>query len=164
MPLKHKRLQMEPDRKLRVCLAASAGGHLTQLLELSSCWRQYDVFCVSTNEVAVTKLRDYPIVYTVGEGNRKHPFRCLMILLRCLSIALKHRPHVVISTGAAPACLFCLVSKALGSRIVWIDSIANVERLSLSGRIIRPFASLCLTQWPELAQRYRNVEYAGAII
>jgi hypothetical protein len=49
-------------------------------------------------------------------------------------------------------------------KVVWIDSIANVERLSLSGRIVRPFADLFLVQWPELAERYKGVRHDGAVI
>lgn len=88
----------------------------------------------------------------------------MSVLLRCMRIVFHERPQVVISTGAAPACLCCLLAKLLGAKIVWVDSITNVERLSLSGRIIRPVADLFLVQWPELAEKYRGVEYAGAII
>jgi hypothetical protein len=45
-----------------------------------------------------------------------------------------------------------------------MDSITNVERLSLSGRMVRHIADLFLVQWPELATKYRNVYFAGAVI
>jgi len=70
----------------------------------------------------------------------------------------------VISTGAAAGCMVCFLSKMLGARIVWIDSITNVYRLSLSGRLVRYIADLFLVQWPELAEKYRKVEYVGAVI
>ena len=46
----------------------------------------------------------------------------------------------------------------------WIDSIADTVKLSLSGRIIRRFASLVLTQWPEVAEKFESVEYAGRLL
>ena len=53
---------------------------------------------------------------------------------------------------------------ALGAKVVWIDSITNVERISLSGRMVRYVADLFLVQWPELAGRYKKVEYVGALV
>jgi len=85
-------------------------------------------------------------------------------LLRCIRIAFRERPDVVISTGAAAGCMLCLLGKMLGAKIVWIDSITNVERISLSGRMVRYVADLFLVQWPELADRYKKVEYVGAVV
>lgn len=164
MNLTNRNRRVNSCETLCICVAASAGGHLTQLLSLSVTWQRYEVFYVSTGDVAVDKFKDPGSVYLVGECNRRQPFKCLAILLRCFLIALKQKPDVVISTGAAPGCIFSLVSKLLGAKIVWIDSIANVERLSLSGRVVRPFTSLFLTQWPDLADRYNNVEYVGSIV
>ena len=88
----------------------------------------------------------------------------MSVLVRCMRIMFRERPDVIISTGAAPACICCFLAKLLGAKIVWVDSITNVERISLSGRLIRPFADLFLVQWPELVEKYRGVEYVGAII
>ena len=137
---------------------------MSQLLKLAESWNGYNTFCVTTSEVVLEKLRKYGRVYVVGECNRQHPLKVLSVLIRCIRIILKERPDVVISTGAAPGLLMCLAAKLLGAKIVWIDSIANIEKLSLSGRLVRPFADLCLTQWEDIANRYTKVEYAGAII
>ena len=50
------------------------------------------------------------------------------------------------------------------ARIVWIDSVAQIDRLSLSGRVMRHVADLCLAQWPDVAAHYPNVEYAGEVL
>ncbi len=155
---------MKRGDKLRVCLAASAGGHISQLLKIAGSSQRYHTFCVTTSEIVREKLREYGKVYVVGECNRQHLLKSLLVLLRCIRITFKELPDVVISTGAAPGGILCLVSKILGAKIVWVDSIANVERLSLSGRLIRPVADLFLTQWPEVAEKYSNVEYIGAVI
>jgi len=150
--------------KLRICLVASAGGHLTQLLKLSECWENHKVFYVSTLKSVTQKLQKLGRFYITGECNREHPFLATLVLKKCIKIILKEKPDVIISTGAAPSCILCLISKLIGTKIVWIDSIANVERLSLSGRIIRPFANLILTQWPEVAEKYESVYYEGSLI
>jgi len=152
------------DNKHKICLVASAGGHLTQLLKLSDCWKDREVFCVSTLDSAVQKIQEFGRFYIIGECNREHPWQSLRVLKNCIRVIIKERPDVIVSTGAGPACLLCIVGKLLGAKIVWIDSIANVERLSMSGRIIRPLANLILSQWPEVAKKYKSVYYAGNLL
>ena len=60
--------------------------------------------------------------------------------------------------------MICFLAKILGAKIVWIDSITNVEKISLSGRMVRYIADLFLVQWPELLSKYRKVEFAGTLI
>jgi glycosyltransferase involved in cell wall biosynthesis len=156
---------MAKQRKnLRICLAASGGGHMSQLLKLAESWKGYDTFCVTTTEVVREKVQQYGKVYIIGECNREHPLRVILVLIRCMNVILCERPDVVISTGAAPCCIACFIGKITGSKVVWIDSITNIERLSLSGRMLCHIADLFLVQWSELAKRYKSVEYVGAII
>jgi beta-1,4-N-acetylglucosaminyltransferase len=61
-------------------------------------------------------------------------------------------------------CITCLLGKIVGAKVVWIDSITNVEHISLSGRVVRYIADLFLVQWSELAEQYTNVEYVGAVV
>lgn len=155
---------MNKGKRLRICLAASAGGHTSQLLKLANSWNGYETFYVTTTEVVRDKLSRFGSVYVVGECNRQYPMRVAKVLLRCIRIVLKERPDVVISTGAAAGCMLCLLGKMLGAKVIWIDSITNVERISLSGRMVRYIADLFLVQWPELAQKSKNVEYVGEVV
>jgi len=149
---------------LKVCLAASAGGHLTQLLQLWPSWENYEVFYVTTGENIKGRIDKPGRVYTVEECNRKNPVKLAKVFFRCMKIALRERPDVVISTGAASGALMSYLCKMLGAKIVWMDSITNTQRLSLSGRLVRPIADLILTQWQDIAEKYPKVEYAGQVI
>ena len=150
--------------KLRICLAASAGGHLSLLRKVAESWKGYDTFCVTTTDVVREKVSEYGKVYVVGECNRKHLLRVILVLMRCINVILRERPNVVISTGAAAGCMACFLGKLLGAKVVWVDSITNVKRISLSGRMVRYIADLFLVQWPELAEQNSNTEYVGAVI
>lgn len=110
------------------------------------------------------RLEKYGDVFVVGECNRQYPARVVKVFLRCVKIVFRERPDVVISTGAAVGCMLCLLGKMLGAKVIWIDSITNVERISLSGRMVRRIADLFLVQWPELAGRYKRVEFVGAVV
>jgi UDP-N-acetylglucosamine:LPS N-acetylglucosamine transferase len=145
-------------------LSASAGGHLTELLRLSDCWKGQDTFFVTTVPVVQENLQGFGNVYIVGECNRQHPLRVFRVLLRCIKIIIQEKPNVVISTGAAASCMICFLAKPFGAKIIWLDSITNVDRISLSGRMVRYIADLFLVQWPELTSKYRKVEYIGAVI
>ena len=155
---------MNCSRNKKICLAASAGGHLSQLLKLSESWDGHETFFISTTEVMKEKLRDYGNVYIAGECNREHPFRVIAVFFRCLNAVLKEKPSIIISTGAAAGCMCCFIGKLLGAKIIWIDSITNVDKPSLSGRMVRFIADLFIVQWPELTERYKKAEYVGQII
>jgi UDP-N-acetylglucosamine:LPS N-acetylglucosamine transferase len=77
--------------------------------------------------------------------------RLVLMALHVSLLVLWERPDVVISTGAAPGYFAIRAGKLLGARTIWVDSMANAERLSLSGRRVKSHADLWLTQWPHLA-------------
>lgn len=149
----------------KICLAASAGGHLSQLLKIKEAWaNEEEVFYVSSLDIVAEKLSKLGKLYIVGECNREKPVETCIVFYRTLKVIALERPAVVISTGAAPGLLCCVWGKVFGAKIVWLDSVANTEKLSLSGRLVCPFADLMLTQWPKVASLYKNVEYAGNVI
>lgn len=155
---------MKTKKQNKICLAASAGGHLTQLLKLSLYGEGRKIFYVTSVEVVRGQMQECDKVYVVGECNRQHPLKVLQVLFRCVKVIYREHPNVIISTGAATGFLMCLLGRCFGAKIVWIDSIANIEKLSLSGCMVRYFADLFLTQWPELAKKYKKVEFVGAIV
>jgi UDP-N-acetylglucosamine:LPS N-acetylglucosamine transferase len=83
--------------------------------------------------------------------------------MRVAVILLVERPDVIVSTGAAPGYFALRLGKFLGLRTIWVDSIANVERLSLSGQRVGRFADLWLTQWPHLAAA-GGPSYHGSVL
>ena len=92
--------------------------------------------------------------YAIPDMTRKNLSRSFELLPKLTSIIARERPELVITTGALPGLIALVLAKAIcGARTIWIDSIANCERLSSSGRQARRFADVWLTQWPELATK-----------
>ncbi len=86
-----------------------------------------------------------------------------MILLKQLvKINTMFKPDFVITTGAAPGLIACMFFKLLRKRVVWIDSIANSESVSLSGKVASYLCTYTLTQWPELESS--KIIYVGRVI
>jgi len=149
---------------MKICLVASAGGHLSQLLKIAPPVETYDALVITTSEAVRRNLTRLGRVHVVGECNRQHGLQVIKVFFLCLGILRRERPDVVLSTGAAAGCMCCFLGKLMGAKIVWVDSITNVDRLSLSGRMVRHIADLFLVQWPDLARKYRGTEYVGTII
>jgi UDP-N-acetylglucosamine:LPS N-acetylglucosamine transferase len=137
---------------------------LSQLLKIVPYIEGYDTSVVTTSEAVREGLKRLGAVHVVGECNREHLLQVVQVFARCWKAMRRERPDVVVSTGAAAGCLCCLLGKLFGARVVWVDSITNVERLSLSGRMVRPVADLCIVQWPELTRKYPGTQYVGNII
>jgi len=143
---------------IRVLAIASSGGHWVQLQRIRPAWEGCDVAYVTTDKGArdfiIQDARDRSLVelrcYTVCSANRWQKVRLVRQLLRITMILFQERPDVIISTGAAPGFFALRIGKLLGARTIWIDSIANAETLSLSGKKAGSCADLWLTQWEHL--------------
>jgi UDP-N-acetylglucosamine:LPS N-acetylglucosamine transferase len=148
---------------MKICLAASSGGHLTQLVRVSDACEGKSYFFVVPYSSSMDHLHGKAKIYFVTKANRNHPVLLLSMLVQCFKIMYTERPDVVISTGAAVGCILCILAKLARKKIIWIDTISHVNRLTLSGRIIRPIADLFLVQWPDLTKRYKRTKYVGAL-
>lgn len=58
---------------------------------------------------------------------------------------------------------FILLGRLSGRRTLWVDSIANSERLSSSGRLAKKLAHKVVSQWPDVAER-EGVECWGRVL
>ena len=101
--------------------------------------------------------------YLVNDATRWNKLRLIALAVRVAWIVGKERPDVVVSTGAAPGYFASLFGRLFGARTIWIDSITNIERLSMSGSLAGRFADLWLTQWPHLAKA-GGPQYGGSVL
>ncbi|RYZ98901.1 MAG: oligosaccharide biosynthesis protein Alg14 [Sphingobacteriaceae bacterium] len=100
--------------------------------------------------------------YAVPDANRNNKFNLIRCCLSIGWFVLSSRPEIIITTGAAPGLFGIFVGKILGIKTVWIDSMANVEKLSLSGNIALKIADRVYTQWEHLSTP--KVVFAGNIL
>lgn len=141
---------------------ASKGGHWVQLMRLKPAFMDGNIVFVTTDEGYRNKIEDC-IFYAVPDANRWTKLRLIEMVFKVLRIVVKERPSVVISTGAAPGLVAIILGRLLGARAIWIDSIANVEKISMSGWIARFFANLYMTQWEHLAKDGKAI-FKGNVI
>lgn len=146
----------------RVLAVASGGGHWVQLLRLRPAFDGADVAFVTVSAAYQADVEGERF-YTVNDATRWNKLGLIKMAARLVRIVLRERPDVVISTGAAPGYFALRLAKVTGARAVWLDSIANVERLSMAGERIGPHADLWLTQWSHLAQD-QGPRFEGAVL
>ena len=80
-----------------------------------------------------------------------------------LRIVLKEKPDLVISTGASISVNFGLVSKILGCKFTYIESISRSQSLSLSGKIVYLLSDRFYVQWSSLTYRYKRASFEGHV-
>jgi len=147
---------------MKVCLACSAGGHLTELLQLEKAWQDYEHFYVSDKRSNAIELSKRERVYFVI-CPRRNPLKLFANLLQSLFILIVERPSVIISTGADTAVPICLLAKLFLKKVVFIESFCRIKEASLSARIMYRFADLFLVQWPENKKLFPKAEFAGSV-
>lgn len=116
----------------------------------------------ATNNRELADREGLTRVHILPDANRDVPIQALRCMVASARLIWRVRPRMLVTTGALPG-LFCLVfARLLGARTVWIDSIANSDRPSLSGICAIPFATQWFTQWQHLATPRRR--YEGALL
>jgi hypothetical protein len=151
---------------LKLCVGASAGGHTTELFALleHASWWPRDAVGVTTLEIVRRQFERLGPTTVIGECDRRKPWAAVGVLFRAWRFVHRDRPDVIVTTGSLPLARVCGMVKLYGGKVVWIDSIAQTDRLSLSGNLVRWFADRCYAQWPSVAARHRNVTYAGEVL
>jgi UDP-N-acetylglucosamine:LPS N-acetylglucosamine transferase len=150
-----------PQRK-KVLAVASSGGHWAQLLRLRSAFEGHEAVFVTTQSDSRGDVASHRF-HCIPDANRNSKLRMVLLMLRTFLVVLRERPDVVVSTGAAPGYFALRFGRLFGARTLWLESIANAEELSLSTKLVRPYADLLLTQWPHLA-RPEGPHYRGSVL
>jgi UDP-N-acetylglucosamine:LPS N-acetylglucosamine transferase len=148
-----------PTRK--VLAIASGGGHFVQLLRLRPAWRDAEV-SYATVQASAEKLVQPAPFYRFTDVSRADLWRLPRTVFDIARILAKVRPDVIVTTGALPGLVAIVLAKPLRIRTLWVDSIANAELLSGSGKQALGFADRVITQWPHLADA--RVEYWGSVL
>ena len=154
---------------VKLLVAASAGGHandLSAMLERAEeFWPARPSVYVTTAKVRADRFRELGMrVYVVREADRRTPISACITAAQTLRVIWRERPDAIVTTGAMPMAIMSVWGRLFGAKVAWVDCLSQVDTLSLSGRVIRRLAHLTLTQWPEVATRFRKVEYAGEVL
>jgi UDP-N-acetylglucosamine:LPS N-acetylglucosamine transferase len=141
----------------------SAGGHLTELIQLKEVYEQYDHFFITLKRQDTIDLAKKEKVYFISDPER-NPIKFIANLFQSFWILIKEKPNIILSTGAGMAIPVCYIGKIFRSKIIFIESFCRIKEPSLTGKIIYPIADLFLVQWREQLKKYGNKAiYSGSV-
>ena len=146
----------------RLLAVSSGGGHWVQLLRISPAFVNCDVAFVTVHPSYRSQVAGHRF-YSVNDATLWNKLGLIKMTLKLAWIIWKEKPEIVVSTGAAPGYVALRLGRLMGARTIWLDSIANAERLSMSGEKIGRHVDLWLTQWAHLAKT-GGPHYAGSVL
>ena len=153
----------------KVLFISSTGGHLSELMQLKSMFDKYDFHIITEKTKSNMYLKDkYPnkvnyLVYGTKSNFLVYPFKLIYNSFKSLYFYFKIKPKVIITTGAHTAGPMCCIGKIFGSKIIYIESFANITTKTVTGRIVYHFADLFIVQWESMLILYPKAKYGGWI-
>jgi UDP-N-acetylglucosamine:LPS N-acetylglucosamine transferase len=146
---------------MKIAAISSGGGHWIELQRIAPAFGLHEVVYISTHVNLGDTVQGHKF-YAIPDASRWNKLKLILVAFQVMKVMIFTRPDIVISTGAAPGVFGILAGKLLGSKTIWLDSIANVEKISLSGRLAVHLADRVYTQWPTLAGE--KIMYAGNVL
>lgn len=147
---------------MKICLIASAGGHLKEILQLEKFYKNKEHYFVTFDREDGKSIAKKEKTYFV-ECPARNPFRFVANFFQSLKIILKEKPDTIISTGADAALATCYLGKLFGKKIIYIESFCRPSKPSITGKLVYPIADLFIYQWKELEKFYPKGKFGGSI-
>ena len=155
--------------KKSVIFIASTGGHLEELLQLSPMFDRYDYHLITEKTKSNMYLKekykdrvDY-LVYGTKLHFLTYPFKLLFNCFKSLFFYLKYSPDYIITTGTHTAGPMCCLGKIFGSKVIYIETFANMVTKTSTGRLVYPMSDKFIVQWESMKKLYPNAEVGGWI-
>lgn len=156
-------------RKKKVLFVASTGGHLSELMQLSPIFDNYDYSIITEKTKSNISLKDkysnkiHFLVYGTKDKWLTYPFKFIYNCIKSLYFYIKIRPEYIVTTGTHTAVPMCFIGKLFGSKVIFIETFANSSTRTLSGRMIYHISDLFIVQWESMLKLYPKAVYGGWI-
>lgn len=154
----------------RVMFISSTGGHFNELMKLEPLFKNYKITLVTESSSNKKKLKrelnKYNIHFLLKHSKFKliNAFKLFINCFISLFYFIKYRPKYIVSTGAHTAGPMCCIGKIFRSKIIFIETMANITTPTTTGKIIYKFADLFIVQWEEMLKVYPKATFGGWII
>ena len=168
MDMKRK-VKKKGKRMKKVLFISSTGGHLSELLQLSSLFEKYDYHIITEKDEANKALKEKYgekidfLPYGTRSKLFSYIFKYFYLCIKTIYYYLKIKPKVIITTGTHTAGPMCILGKIFRSKIIYIETFANRNKKTATGRLIYKIADLFIVQWEEMLKLYPKAIYGGSI-
>lgn len=153
------------NKKMKICFAASSGGHFEQLMLLKPLMEKYD-------SIILTEKTNYSLEstgkkrYHLRQVNRKEKlfiFSLISNAFKSLWIYIKERPKIVICTGVLAMIPMCLIVKLFGGQLIYIESFAKITSPTKTGEFLYKYADRFYVQWESMREFFPDSVFIGGI-
>ena len=121
---------------MKYCLVCSSGGHFLQLYALRNLWEDHEQFWVTFPGNDTRFILKNVKKYWAFHPTNRHIRNLIKNFFLAFNLLRKEKPDIIISTGAGVTVPFFYIGKLLGIKTVYIESLARVEKLSLTGKLV----------------------------
>lgn len=155
--------------KRKVMFISSTGGHLNEMMQLKQLFNRYDYHVVTEKTKSNLWLeKEYKDrVDFLAFGTKDHmltyPFKLLYNCFKSVYIFIKVHPDYIVTTGTHTAGPMCCIGKILGSKIIYIESFANISTKTITGKLLYLIADRFIVQWDNMKILYPSAIYGGWI-
>lgn len=153
----------------KVLFISSTGGHLSEMMMLNDLFKKYDYHIITEKTKTTKNLKDKYherinyLIYGTKDHPFSYPFKLLVNCFKSVYFYFKIRPDFIVTTGAHTAGPMCCLGKIFGSRIIYIETFANMNTKTITGKLIYKFADLFIVQWKSMLKLYPKAIYGGWI-
>ena len=146
----------------KVLFISSTGGHLSEIMQLKKMFKDYDYHIITektkSNISMKNKYKDRInfLVYGTKDHMLTYPFKLIYNCFKSLFLYFRIHPDYIITTGAHTAGPMCLIGKIFGSKVIYIETFANINTKTITGRLLYPVADRFIVQWPSMTKIYRD--------
>ena len=103
------------------------------------------------------------LVYGTKHHMLTYPFKLLFNCFKSLYYYLKYRPDYIITTGVHTAGAMCCLGKIFGSKIIYIETFANMVTKTTTGKLLYPISDMFIVQWKSMKKLYPDSVFGGWI-
>lgn len=154
----------------RVLFISSTGGHLSELLQLKDMFNRYDFLLMTEKVKSNLYLKEkykgkvkYLVAGSKNTNKLVYPFKLLFNSFKSLFIYLKFHPEYIITTGTHTAGPMCCIARIFGSKVIYVETFANMKTKTATGRLVYPISNLFVVQWESLKELYPDAVVGGWI-
>ena len=164
------KIENKKGKKMKkVLFISSTGGHLSELLQLSPLFEKYDYHIITEKDEANKSLKEKYgekidfLPYGTRSKMFSYIFKYFYLCIKTIYYYFKIKPEVIITTGTHTAGPMCILGKIFRSKIIYIETFANRNKKTATGRLIYKIADLFIVQWEEMLKLYPKAVYGGSI-
>ncbi len=136
---------------------------MVQAKKLAPVYEKHEYFYFTFSGAVAQEMKKSNHVRAIPNIVRRNPVSWITGIILSAYIAFIERPDLVITTGAGVVVFFCIFARLLGAKLIYVESMAKIEKPTLTARFLYPFSDMFLVQWPGLLSFFPKAQFLGRL-